>query len=120
MFEPFQTRRQRHGSTKKIGWCLNRRCFDIKVIATSKFYRGVAMARSKCPSCEYHEFEAVPVTTKTGQKFCLIQCVACGTVVGALDEVKITNVIKSAERKLSKFLENLNSKVITACNRKKT
>lgn len=76
------------------------------------------MARSKCPSCEYHEFEAVQVTTKNGQKFCLIQCVACGTVVGALDEVKITNVIKIAERKLSKFLEGLNRKVITACNRK--
>ena len=76
------------------------------------------MARSKCPTCEYHEFEAVQVTTKTGQKFCLIQCVACGTVVGALDEVKITNVIRNAEKKLSKFLENLNRKVITVCNRK--
>lgn len=79
--------------------------------------KGAYMARSKCPSCEYHEFEAVPVTTKTGQKFCLIQCVACGTVVGALDEVKITNVIKNAEKKLSKFLENLNRKVINVCNR---
>jgi uncharacterized Zn finger protein len=76
------------------------------------------MARSKCPTCEYHEFEAVQVTTKTGQKFCLIQCVACGTVVGALDEVKITNVIKNAEKKLTKFLENLNRKVVTVCNRK--
>ena len=76
------------------------------------------MARSKCPSCEYHEFEAVHTTTKTGQKFCLIQCVACGTVIGALDDVKITSVIKSAEKKLSKFLENLNRKVITVCNRK--
>jgi uncharacterized Zn finger protein len=76
------------------------------------------MARSKCPACEYHEFEAVHITTKTGQKFCLIQCVACGTVVGALDDVKITNVIKNAEKKLSKFLENLNRKVITVCNRK--
>ncbi len=78
----------------------------------------MSMARSKCPTCEYHEFEAVPVTTKTGQKFCLIQCVACGTVVGALDEVKITNVIKNAEKKLSKFLENLNRKVGIVCNRK--
>lgn len=76
------------------------------------------MARSKCPTCEYHEFEALQVTTKTGQKFCLIQCVACGTVVGALDEVKITNVIKNAEKKLSKFLADLNQKVITVCNRK--
>jgi uncharacterized Zn finger protein len=76
------------------------------------------MARSKCPTCEYHEFEAVHITTKTGQKFCLIQCVACGTVVGALDDVKITNVIKNAEKKLSKFLENLNRKVVTVCNRK--
>jgi uncharacterized Zn finger protein len=76
------------------------------------------MAKSKCPSCEYHEFEAVPVTTKTGQKFCLIQCVACGTVVGALDDVKITNVIKNAEKKLSKFLENMNRKVVTVCTRK--
>jgi hypothetical protein len=78
------------------------------------------MARSKCPSCEYHEFEAVHVTTKTGQKFCLIQCLACGTVVGALEEVKITNVIKSAEKKLAKFLENLNRKVINVCNRRNT
>ena len=80
----------------------------------------MSMARSKCPTCEYHEFEAVPVTTKTGQKFCLIQCVACGTVVGALDEVKIANVIRNAEKKLSKFLANLNNKVITVCNRKKS
>jgi len=76
------------------------------------------MATSKCPSCEYHEFEAVHVTTKNGQKFCLIQCVACGTVVGALDDVKITNVIKSAEKKLYKLLESLNRKVISVCNRK--
>jgi hypothetical protein len=76
------------------------------------------MARSKCPSCEYHEFEAVPVTTKVGQKFCLIQCVACGTVVGAVDDVKITNVIKSAEKKLSKLFDALNRrKVITVCTR---
>ncbi len=80
----------------------------------------MSMARSKCPTCEYHEFEAVPVTTKTGQKFCLVQCVACGTVVGALDEVKIASVIKNAEKKFSKFLENLNRKVITVCNRKKS
>ncbi|WP_458775533.1 hypothetical protein [Desulforhopalus sp. 52FAK] len=79
---------------------------------------GTAMARSKCPSCEYHEFEAVAVTTKTGQKFCLIQCVACGTVVGAVDDVKITNVIKNAEKKLSKFLERMNRKVVTVCTRK--
>ena len=77
------------------------------------------MARSKCPSCEYHEFEAVPVTTKTGQKFCLIQCVACGTVVGALDDVKIKSVIKEAEGKLSKFLEKFNQKVVNVCSRKK-
>ena len=77
-----------------------------------------AMTRSKCPSCEYHEFEAVPVTTKTGQKFCLIQCVACGTVVGAVDDVKVTNIIKNADKKLSKFLENLNRKVVTVCTRK--
>lgn len=76
------------------------------------------MARSKCPSCECHEFEAVHVTTKTGQKFCLIQCLACGTVVGALDEVKITSVIKNAEKKLTKFLETLNRKVINVCSRK--
>jgi len=82
--------------------------------------RYTVMARSKCPSCEYHEFEAVPVTTKTGQKFCLIQCVACGTVVGAIDDVKITNVIRNAETKLSKFLENLNRKVVNVCSRKKT
>lgn len=78
------------------------------------------MAKSKCPSCEYHEFEAVPVTTKNGQKFCLIQCVACGTVVGALDEVKVRNVIKNTDTKLSKFLENLNRKVVGVCCRKKT
>lgn len=76
------------------------------------------MTRSKCPSCEYHEFEAVPVTTKTGQKFCLIQCVACGTVVGALDDVKITSVIKSAEKKMVRFLANLNRKVVAVCNLK--
>ena len=76
------------------------------------------MARSKCPSCEYHEFEAVRVTNPNGQKFCLIQCVSCGTVVGALDEVKITNVIKDAEKKFTKFLENLNRKVLTVCSRK--
>lgn len=76
------------------------------------------MARSKCPSCEYHEFEAVPVTTKTGQEFCLIQCVACGTVVGALDSVKITNVIKNAEKKLTRFLASLNRKVVSVCNLK--
>jgi uncharacterized Zn finger protein len=78
------------------------------------------MAQSKCPSCEYHEFEAVHVTTKNGQKFCLIQCIACGTVVGALDDVKITNVIKNAEKKLAKFLENLNRKVASVYNRKHT
>ena len=78
------------------------------------------MTRSKCPSCEYHEFEAVPVTTKTGQKFCLIQCVACGTVVGALDDVKITSVIKSAEKKMARFLANLNRKVVAVCNLKKS
>ncbi len=77
------------------------------------------MARSKCPLCEYHEFEAVPVTTKTGQKFCLIQCVACGAVVGAVDDVKITNVIKKAEKKFARFLENMNRKVVNACNRDK-
>jgi len=76
------------------------------------------MARSKCPSCEYHEFEAVSVTTQTGQKFCLIQCVACGTVVGAVDDVKITNVIRNAEKKMSKFLESLNRKVVNVCGRK--
>jgi uncharacterized Zn finger protein len=76
------------------------------------------MAVSKCPSCEYHEFEAVSVTTKTGQKFCLIQCVACGTVVGALDDVKITNVIKSTEKRLTSFLEKINRKVVTVCTRK--
>ncbi len=76
------------------------------------------MAKSKCPSCEYHEFEAVPVNTKTGQKFCLVQCVACGTVVGAVDDVKVTNVVKNAERKLVKFLESMNRKVITGCTRK--
>ncbi len=76
------------------------------------------MARSKCPACEFHEFEAVRVTTKTGQNFCLIQCVNCGTVIGALDDVKITNVIKNAEKKLSQFLENLNRKVLTVCRRK--
>ncbi len=76
------------------------------------------MARSKCPACEHHEFEAVHATTPKGQKFCLIQCVNCGTVVGALDDVKITNVIKNAEKKLSKFLENLNRKVINVCGRK--
>jgi len=76
------------------------------------------MAKSKCPSCEHHEFEAVRVTTKNGQKFCLIQCVSCGTVVGALDDVKITNVIKNADKRLSQFLENLNRKIIAVCNRK--
>jgi hypothetical protein len=60
----------------------------------------------------------VPVTTKTGQKFCLIQCVACGTVVGALDDVKITSVIKSAEKKMARFLANLNRKVVAVCNLK--
>jgi hypothetical protein len=34
--------------------------------------------------------------------------------------VKITNVIKNAERKLSKFLENLKRKVVNVCSRKKT
>ncbi|SDP37692.1 hypothetical protein [Desulforhopalus singaporensis] len=76
------------------------------------------MARSRCPSCEYHEFEAVPVTTKTGQKFCLIQCIACGTVVGAVDDVKITSVIKKTEKKISKFIDSLNRKVVTVCTRK--
>jgi len=76
------------------------------------------MARSKCPACEHHEFEAVNVTTPRGQKFCLIQCVHCGTVIGALDDVKITNVIKNAEKRFAKFLENLNRKVINVCNRK--
>lgn len=58
------------------------------------------------------------MTTKTGQKFCLIQCVACGTVVGAVDDVKITNVIKSTEKRLTRFLEKLNRKVVTVCTRK--
>lgn len=58
------------------------------------------------------------MTTKTGQKFCLIQCVACGTVVGALDDVKITNVIKSTEKRLTSFLEKINRKVVTVCTRK--
>lgn len=69
------------------------------------------MARSKCPSCEYHEFEAVPVVTKNGQKFCLVQCVACGTVVGALDDVKVANVVRMAEKKLTRFLDKLNPSV---------
>ncbi len=76
------------------------------------------MVRSRCPSCEHGEFEAVPVTTQSGQKFCLIQCVSCGTVVGAVDDVKITNVIKNAEKRFSKFLENLNRKVVGVCSRK--
>lgn len=76
------------------------------------------MTRSKCPSCQYHEFEAVPVTTKTGQKFCLIQCVACGTVVGAVDDVKITSVVKKTEKKLSKLFDSLNRKVVNVCGRK--
>lgn len=76
------------------------------------------MVKSKCPSCECQEFEAVQTTTKTGQTFCLIQCAACGTVVGALDDVKITSVIKKAEKKLAKFLDTVNRKVVTAYNRK--
>lgn len=71
------------------------------------------MPRSKCPSCEHHEFEAVPVVTKTGQKFCLVQCVACGTVVGALDDVRVTSVVRKAESKLSQLLDKLNPGMVT-------
>ncbi len=69
------------------------------------------MPRSKCPACSQHEFEAVQVVNKSGQKFCLIQCSACGTVVGAVDDVRIANVIRKAERKLALFVEKFNPAV---------
>ncbi len=65
------------------------------------------MARSKCLACGHSEFEAVPVVNKSGQKFCLVQCAACGVVVGAIDDVKVANVIRKAEKKLSRFLETI-------------
>ena len=70
------------------------------------------MARSKCPCCECHEFEAVPVVTKSGQKFCLVQCVACGTVVGVLDDVKVASVVRRAERRLNTLLEKVTGAVV--------
>lgn len=69
------------------------------------------MARSKCPSCEHSAFEAVPVVNKTGQSFCLIQCVSCGTVVGAIDDVKVTSIVRKAEKKLNRFLDKLSPPV---------
>lgn len=69
------------------------------------------MQKSKCPACRHSEFEAVPVVNKTGQSFCLIQCVACGTVVGAIDDVKVASVVRKAEKKLNQFLKKLGSPV---------
>ncbi len=65
------------------------------------------MPRSKCISCGHNEFEAVPVVNKNGQNFCLVQCAACGVVVGAIDDVKVASVVRKAEKKLSNFLDSL-------------
>lgn len=65
------------------------------------------MAKSKCPACGHSEFEAVPIVNKTGQSFCLIQCVACGVVVGAIDDVKVASVVRKAEKRLNRFLDRL-------------
>ncbi len=72
------------------------------------------MARSKCAACGHHEFEAVPVVTRTGQKFSLVQCVSCGTVVGALDDVKVASLVRRAERRLNIFIEHLTGGAVAA------
>ncbi len=75
------------------------------------------MPRPKCPSCGQNEFEAVPVVNKTGQNFCLVQCTACGVVVGAIDDVKVASVVRKAEKRLNRFLDKLTPSV--AAMRKK-
>ncbi len=75
------------------------------------------MPRPKCPSCGQSEFEAVPVVNKNGQNFCLVHCATCGVVVGAIDDVKVANVVRKAEKRLNRFLDKLTPSV--AAMRKK-
>ncbi len=68
------------------------------------------MAWSTCPKCNSHNFEVVEKSI-AGAKINLsfVQCLVCGTVVGATDSNNFDKRLNELENKLSLLSRNISS-----------
>lgn len=57
----------------------------------------------KCPKCESNQFE---LQVKKEQKFCLVCCKECGTVIGALETLDVQSESKTMTERYNKIINN--------------
>jgi len=71
------------------------------------------MAQSKCPKCDTTRFEVKTIKPELSKfDVALVQCAACGSVVGALQSSNIFEALVDIEKHLLAILNQINQRLI--------